>query len=429
MASSMLLFPRIVHMGGGARRLLPQVLSTLGLHRPLLVTDPFLYQTSDLVTNLMQHEWKSLQSPICDVFYETVPDPTSDVVRAGVERIQAHQPDVLVAVGGGSPMDTAKAMAHQYHHQQQQQQQNDSHNNTTTILPVVCIPTTAGTGSEMTRFAVITDSRTGEKQLLASPSMQPMAALVDYRLTLNLPPRVTADTGIDALVHAVEAYVSRKQHAVADMYCLEAIRLIGQALRPAYHGNTSNNNNSASDAHRQAMMRAASLAGLAFNHSSVALVHGMSRPLGAHFHWTHGASNAVLFPTLTQWSMQQQRQQPPKDDEDDSSESSSNAAAAAGNTLARYATVARTWLANDSTLQHASDAQAADRLVQELLALNQELNVPTLAHGGVDATAWHDRIPIMAQQALASGSCHNNPRIPTVQQVEELYRLAYQASW
>lgn len=383
MASSMLLFPRIVHMGGGASRLLPQVLNTLSLRRPLLVTDPFLYQNSKILPDLLQ-AWKTTPDDDMEVFYETVPDPTSDVVQEGLRRVQAYQPDCLVAVGGGSPIDTAKAMA-------APTPSNDD--NPSPPLPIIAIPTTSGTGSEMTRVCVITDSTTGEKKLFAAAAMQPTAALVDYQLTLDLPPRVTADTGIDALVHAVEAYVSRKQHPVPDGYCLAALRDLGPALRPAYH----------EGAQREAMMRGASLAGLAFNNSSVALVHGMSRPLGAHFHLTHGASNAVLFPTLTRWSL----------------ESSS--------ALERYATVARELgLAQNAAL---TTTQVAHCLVDELLALNQDLHVPTLRQSGISAADWEKMIPTMAQQALASGSPNNNPRIPTQAEVEDLYRLVYEESW
>lgn len=413
----MLLFPRIAHVGGGASRLLPQILHTLQLQRPLLVTDPFLYQQSTMVTDLLQH-WKQQQqhqesstsSPLLSfdnvpIFYETVPDPTSNVVKAGVEKMKQVQPDCLVAIGGGSPIDTAKAMAVGAAAATSIDDDTPTSTLSSLVLPIIAIPTTAGTGSEMTRFSVITQSDTGEKKLLAAAAMQPTAALVDYELTLDLPPRVTADTGIDALTHAVEAFVSRRRHEVADVLCREAVRLIGGALRPSYdhakNGTATSGGSGAPREARQDMMRAASLAGLAFNHSSVALVHGMSRPLGAHFHWTHGASNAVLFPTLTRWSMDSPA-------------------------LERYAVVALELCVADST--H-TDTQAATRLVDELLAINRDLSVPTLRQGGIDSSAWENMIPTMAQQALASGSPNNNPRIPTVSEIEDLYRLAYEESW
>ena len=378
----MLLFPRILHMGGGASRFLPQVMEQLSVRRPLLVTDPYVHQ--HMLPGLLD-SWKEHPPPNAqtndnvilfdNVFYETVPDPTSTVVEEGMRRIQAYEPDCLVAIGGGSPMDTDKAMAYPKE------------------LPIIAIPTTAGTGSEVTRFSVITQSATGEKKLLASPTMQPMAALVDYELTLHLPPRVTADTGIDALTHAVEAYVSQKQNEVSDLCCLEAIKLIGTALRPAYFQGDK--------LEREAMMRAATLAGLAFNHSSVALVHGMSRPMGAHFHWSHGASNAVLFPTVVRWSMDSPA-------------------------LGRYAVVARTLgVAHDTC----SDIKAAASLVDELLAINEDLSVPTLPQGGISSSDWENMIPTMAEQALASGSPNNNPRVPTQSEIEKLYRMAYEETW
>jgi alcohol dehydrogenase class IV len=369
----MLLFPRILHMGGGASRKLAQVLQTLSLRRPLLVTDPFLRQHPTMIPSLLSQQ-EGL--PAMEIFHETVSDPTSDVVQAGQQRMRDYQPDCLIALGGGSPIDTAKAMA---------MWAGDA-------VPIIAIPTTAGTGSEMTRFAVITQSDTGEKRLLSSPLMQPTVALVDYELTLECPPRLTADTGLDALTHAVEAFVSRKRHDISDMFCREAMRLLGPALRPAYHQGTAEA--------RRDLMQAASLAGLAFNNSSVALVHGMSRPLGAHFHWTHGASNAVLFPTVTRYSL-----------------------AAAPE---RYAMCARALGVADATT---SDASAGEALVEELRALNGELGVPTLAQSGIAAADWERTLPTMATQALASGSPQNNPRIPTHEEIQDLYRQAYEESW
>ena len=156
-------------------------------------------------------------------------------------------------------------------------------------LPIIAVPTTAGTGSEVTRVTIIADEQTDEKMLCLGIGFMPVAALIDFSLTLSLPARITADTGIDALTHAMEAYVSKKASLYSDSQALEAMRLIGPNLRRAYHDGTDK-------AAREAMMLGSTLAGVAFSNASVALVHGMSRPIGAHFHVPHGLSNAMLLP-------------------------------------------------------------------------------------------------------------------------------------
>ena len=163
-------------------------------------------------------------------------------------------------------------------------------------LPVIAIPTTAGTGSEATRFTVITDAARDEKMLIAGLGALPLAAIVDYELTFSVPARTTADTGIDSLTHALEAYVSRRANPTSDALALSALSLIGANLRRAYR---EPGNGPA----REAMMLGAMQAGMAFTNSSVALVHGMSRPIGAHFHVPHGLSNAMLLPAVTRFGL------------------------------------------------------------------------------------------------------------------------------
>ena len=285
--------PRLLLIGGGCVGELAGVLGKLLLRRPLLVTDPYMVSSGLL---------GRATTPLADagiayaVFSETVPEPTDQVVQAGVARLQAGHHDCLIAFGGGSPIDTAKAMAILFAAGGTLRARKVPVLNDAPALPLVAIPTTAGTGSEVSRFTVITDTQTHEKMLIAGLAVQPLAALVDYELTLTVPPRVTADTGIDSLTHALEAYVSRLAHAYSDAQALAAMRLIGANLRTAYAepGNR---------AAREAMMTGATLAGLAFSNSSVALVHGMSRPIGAHFHVPHGLSNAMLLPAVTRYGL------------------------------------------------------------------------------------------------------------------------------
>jgi alcohol dehydrogenase class IV len=256
-------------------------------------------------------------------------------------------------------------------------------------VPVICIPTTAGTGSEATRFTVITDTETDEKMLIAGLGALPLAALVDYELTYSVPPRTTADTGIDSLTHALEAFVSKRQTPFGDTMALSAMRLIGRHLRTAYHQPKH-------EPAREAMMLGAMQAGLAFSNSSVALVHGMSRPIGAHFHVPHGLSNAMLLPAVTEFGLNE--------------------------ALPRYAEAAR---AIGVATEDDADQVAGSKLLEELRSLNQELGVPTPAQYGIKAETWEKLLPTMAQQALASGSPGNNPRVPTAEEIVTLYRRVY----
>jgi alcohol dehydrogenase class IV len=307
--------------------------------------------------------------------------------------MQAGSYDCLIGFGGGSPMDTAKAMAILA------AAPAGTHIRAFKVpaaanvgaLPIICVPTTAGTGSEATRFTVITDTARDEKMLIAGLGALPLAAVVDHELTFGLPKRITADTGIDSLTHALEAFVSKRANPVADDYARSAMRLIAPNLRRVWADPQD-------AAAREAMMRGATLAGLAFSNSSVALVHGMSRPVGAHFHVPHGMSNAMLLPAVTAFGLEAGR--------------------------ARYAEAARVMgLATDQE----GDQSACAKLVEELRALNRDLAVPTPAAYGIARTAWDGLLPTMAAQALASGSPGNNPRVPDADEIVALYRETYGA--
>ncbi len=221
--------PRILRVGAGASGQLVATLAELGLARPLLVTDPFIKSCGYC---------ERLQVPLeaagitYGLFSECVPDPTTDSVYAALAMLQAGDYDCVVALGGGSSLDTAKAVAVLAKHgglmrDYKVPRQIDSG------LPIIAIPTTAGTGSEATRVAVITDTETCEKMLCMGLGLMPVAALVDFELTLTMPYRLTADTGIDSLCHALEAYVSRKANPFTDSIALTAMRTIYQNIRTA----------------------------------------------------------------------------------------------------------------------------------------------------------------------------------------------------
>lgn len=381
------ILPRIMEIGADASRKLPDVLAALGCRRPLIVTDKIMVKlghAQGLVELLAERKI------VCEVFDDTVPEPTARSIEAGVARVREGSFDAIVALGGGSPIDSAKAIAILGKHGGQIADYRFPRQVNEAGLPIIAIPTTAGTGSEVTRFTIITDETNDEKLLCAGMGFMPLAALIDYRLTLSLPARTTADTGIDALTHAIEAYVSRKANPYSDSQALAAMRLIGPNLRRVYHDGQD-------EAAREAMMIGATLAGIAFSNASVALVHGMSRPIGAFFHVPHGLSNAMLLPAVTAWSIP----------------------AAAG----RYADCAR---AIGAAAPAQSDEVANQQLIAFLQALNSELSVPTLAQFGADRQRFESLMPVMAQQALASGSPGNNPRLAGVDDMVELYKNLWQ---
>ena len=377
---------RLLLIRGGCVAELAEVLSRMQLERPLLVSDPFMVSSG-----LIARATASLAAAGVDyaVFSDTVPEPTDRVVEAGVALLRQGGHDCLVAFGGGSPIDTAKAMAILFKQGGAIRDAKVPVRNDAAALPVIAIPTTAGTGSEVSPYTVITDTEHDEKMLITGLAVQPLAALVDYELTFTVPPRITADTGIDSLTHALEAYVSRRANGYSDVQALAAMRLIGANLRTAYAQPDDR-------AAREAMMLGATLAGLAFSSSSVALVHGLSRPIGAHFHVPHGLSNAMLLPAVTRYGLH--------------------------HALPRYATASRTigFAPSDD-----ADETAAEKLARGLASLNHELGVPTPEEFGIDAGAWEASLPRMAAQALASGSPANNPRVPDADEIVSLYRAVW----
>ncbi len=381
--------PRMMLVGGGTVAQTAEVLAKFGLTRPLVVTDPFMVK-SGMVNRVLEPLAKA--GITASVFSDTIPEPTDTIVVAGVAVLRAGNYDCMIGFGGGSPIDTAKAMAILATGDKPMSAYKVPFAADHAAMPVIAIPTTAGTGSEATRFTVITDAIRDEKMLIAGLGALPLAAIVDYELTFSVPKRTTADTGVDAFSHALEAYVSRRATPFSDANALAAMDLIGANLRKAYH----EPDNAAA---REAMMLGASLAGIAFTNASVALVHGMSRPIGAHFHVPHGLSNAMLLPAVTRFGL------------------------AAG--LARYATAARR---SGFALPTDSDEIAAEKLADGLAALNTELSVPTPAGFGIDPTIWNAKLDLMADQALASGSPANNPRIPDKAEIIALYRAVWSAN-
>lgn len=381
-----LYLPSLVRIGGGALNELPAALKQAGLSAPFIITDGFMAKSGLLARVQTLLAEADIQS---GAFPDAVPDPTVTSVEAALAALKRGVYDCVIGLGGGSPIDTAKMVAVLAKHGGTPSQLKVPHVQDEAGLPIIAIPTTAGTGSEATRVTVITDEKTDEKMLCAGYAYLPHIAIVDYELTLTMPRRLTADTGIDALTHALEAYVSKRASPFTDALALAAMKRIWHALPIACK-------NPSSREAREQVMQGAFEAGMAFSNASVALVHGMSRPIGAHFHVAHGLSNAMLLPEITAWSVT--------------------------GAQSRYATCARVMGIVPSDTE---DDAACTALVAALRERNRELDVPSPSSYGLQESRWNDLLTLMAEQALASGSPANNPRVPSHTEIVDLYRKVW----
>ncbi len=384
--STLNLPPTIITGAGASREVGPQ-LARLGVRHALIVTDAFFKQNG-LADEIAQRIRAS--GIACSIFAEVQPDPTDVNVRAGVQALQGANADAVVAVGGGSAIDAGKVIAMLARNPEPMRQYMGYYKVPQAGVSLIAIPTTAGTGSEATRVAVITDTEHQEKMMMLSLHLMPTVALVDFELSMSMSKALTAHVGVDTLTHGIEAYVSRKANGMTDPIALSCILLTARWLLTAWR---EPNNRQA----RESMALAACQGGMAFSNSSVCLVHGMSRPLGAIYHTPHGLSNAVLLPTVTKFSL--------------------------AGALLRYAAISRMMgLAADND----DEDTAAHKLVDGLEALNEALEIPTLRECvKVGRAEFEMSLGKMAHDALASGSPQNNPVVPTVDEIVALYKQAW----
>jgi len=386
MASSFNIPSSVIIGGGASAELLPQ-LRRLGAKRVLVVTDAFMVKSGVVARLLAPLQEGGIETAVFD---GVQPDPTVQNVRDGLALYRSSGAEAVVAIGGGSPLDAGKAISILTTNPEPLADYMGYHKIPKAGAPLLAIPTTAGTGSEVTKVAVITDTERDVKMMILDQHLLPVVALVDYELTLSMPAPLTAHVGVDTLTHGIEAYVSRKASEMTDPIALSCIRLAATHLVKAWEepGNL---------AAREGMMLSATQGGMAFANSSVCLVHGMSRPLGLLFHIPHGLSNAMLLPAVTRFSL--------------------------AGAEARYATVARTM---GLCAANASDASAAASLVEGLEKLNARLEVPRIRDfKGATLEVFEAALEIMASDALASGSPANNPVVPTASEIVQLYREAW----
>jgi alcohol dehydrogenase len=373
--------PSVIHVGPEAADRAGIEAKRLGAGSALMITDSFLRSsgTVEPVLNSLKSAGVSVE------IYDGVnSEPTLAHVNECAALLKKSGCALLIGCGGGSPIDVAKAASILSGNPGNIREYMGLDRVPNEGLPVMAVPTTAGTGSEVTAVTIITDTERDIKMLITSPMIMPRVALVDPLLTLKMPKSITAATGLDALTHAVEAYVSRKAQPMTDVLALSAIRLISKNLPVAF---AEPSNLEA----RAATLIGALQAGMAFSNASVALVHGMSRPIGALFHVPHGVSNAALLGVVMEFSL-------------------------SGN-YARYADVAVA-LGVEPSGDVRALAEAGAKRVRELI---RRLEIPGLAQLGVTREKLEPVARKMAADAVASGSPANNPRIASPEEIVKLY--------
>ncbi len=379
--------PSTLIVGGGASSEVGAQAKRLKAKRAFLVTDTYMVDSGLAGRMVDCLKGEGIETT---VFADVQPDPTDDNVIQGLDRLKRADCDIVVALGGGSPTDAAKAIAVLVNNPPPIAQYAGLHNIPNAGIPLIVIPTTSGTGSEVTKVSIITDTERDVKMLMLDVNMLPTVALVDYELTMTMPASLTAHVGIDTLVHAVEAYVSQKANPLTDPIALSCIRLVSENLYTAFKEPDNR-------AAREAMMLASTQGGMAFSNSSVCLVHGMSRPIGALYHVPHGLSNAVLFPSVVEYSISGAQE--------------------------RYAAISRIMTYANA---HDADEAACAALVDGLKELNQKLEVPSLSECvKVDRETFDGKVEKMAGDGLASGSPANNPVVPDVQEIVDLYHACW----
>ncbi|MFH5835485.1 1-propanol dehydrogenase PduQ [Proteiniclasticum sp. C24MP] len=311
-----------------------------------------------------------------EVFDEVVPDTTSNVVEKGLMHIIRSKPDVVFAMGGGSSIDTAKAVIFYFQKLKETFMSDD-----VIVKPIlIAIPTTAGTGSEVTEYAVVTDSVSGAKIPITSKVMLPDFAILDPRITKTAPDFITADTGIDTLTHAIEAYVSKGANEFSDSYALQAINLIFDHLIPAYQdGNNL--------MRREKLQIASSMAGIAFNNASLGINHSIAHALGAKFHLSHGKCNGILLPYVIEYNAKNP------------------------DAMKRYAEIAK-----NMGFSFTEDQISAFALIESVVLLKKALNIPeNLIEAGIDRNDVINALDELTAMALKDMCTSGNPIVPTEQ--------------
>lgn len=368
--------------GPGARKELPAAIARLGKKKALIVTDKGLLQfgVAKLVTDVLDEAGVSYT-----IFSEVKPNPTVSNVKAGIEAFKNAEADILIAIGGGSSIDTAKAIGIVT--------ANPEFSDIVSLegcaptknksVPIIALPTTAGTAAETTINYVIIDEEKQKKMVCVDPNDIPAVAIIDAELMYSLPKGLTAATGMDALTHAIEGYITKGAWELSDMFEIEAIRMISHYLPTAVYEPSNPEG-------RNGMAVAQYVAGMAFSNVGLGLVHGMAHPLGALFDIPHGVANAVLLPTVMEFNMPY--------------------------CIAKYRKIAEAMGVDTAAMADNEAAQAACDAVKQL---SQKVGIPaTLTELGIKESD----IDALTQQAIADVCTPGNPRDVSYEEIASIYR-------
>ncbi|WP_318502799.1 bifunctional acetaldehyde-CoA/alcohol dehydrogenase [Bacillus sp. T3] len=383
-----------------------------GISRALIVTDPGMVKLG-YVERIQYYLRQRPDFVHVDVFSDVEPDPSLDTVVKGVEKMINFQPDVIIALGGGSAMDAAKGMRLFYEYPDTdffglKQKFLDirkrivkfPHSGIKTKF--VAIPTTSGTGSEVTAFSVITDKKVGMKYPLADYELTPDVAIIDPQFVMTVPKHITADTGMDVLTHAIEAYVSVFASDYTDGLAMKAIQLVFEYLPKAYH-------NGSDELAREKMHNASTIAGMAFTNAFLGINHSLAHKLGAEFHIPHGRANTIVLPHVIRYNATKPTKfvSFPKYERFIADE--------------RYAEIARML-----GLPARTTEEGVESLIQAIINLATELGMPlTLEAAGVDKAEFDKKVDWLAERAFEDQCTTANPRYPLISEMADIYRKAF----
>ena len=405
--------PERVYFKSGCLGIALDELKDLGRKKAFIVTDKVLYDLgfAEIITDKLDSLGIDTK-----VFFDVEPDPTLATARKGAAEMLSFEPDTIIALGGGSPMDAAKIMWTMYEHPDVRFEDlamrfMDIRKRVYKFpelgkkAMMVAVPTTAGTGSEVTPFAVITDEKTGSKYPLADYQLTPGMAIVDAELMMNMPKGLTAASGIDALTHALEAYVSVLASEFTNGQALEAIRLIFKYLPDAYNEGTTNVKA------REKMAHASTIAGMAFANAFLGVCHSMAHKLGAEHHLPHGVSNALLINEVIKFNAN-----------DNPRKQAAFSQYKYPNAKWRYAQIS-----DYLQLGGKNDDEKVDLLIAKINELKVAINIPmTIKDAGVSTKKFYASLDVMSENAFDDQCTGANPRYPLISELKGMYIDAFE---
>ena len=382
------------------------------IERAFIVTDQGMLKLG-YVDRILYHLRKRENHVHCEIFSEVEPDPSFDTINKGLELMNNFKPDVIVALGGGSPIDAAKGMWLFYENPDADPEGlklkfMDIRKRTYKFpkmgskAKMVAIPTTSGTGSEVTSFAVITDKTRNKKYPLADYELTPDVAIIDPDLVMSLPKSVTADTGMDVLTHALEAYVSVMASDYTDGLAEKAVELVFKYLKEAYE----NGDNKTA---REKMHNASTIAGMAFTNAFLGVCHSMAHKIGAEFHLPHGRINAILLPYVIKYNSQKPTKfvSFPKYEYFIADQ--------------KYAAIAKKIGLKADTVE-----EGVNSLIEAVKKLNEELNIPkSFKEAGIDENEFLAKVDLLADRAFEDQCTTANPRVPIVSEIKQILLDSY----